>query len=158
MSGKFLCVSPQITLKSSQNIGVESFRTVWKVSGWFGKFPDSLESFRSVWKVSVQSGKFPDSLESFRTVWTVYGQFTDSLKISGKSGKFSDSLESFQTVWKISGQSGKFTDSLKVSRQSEKNSLLMSHVKICRETKAIYALLMYIAKTNYALLTQITHF
>jgi hypothetical protein len=62
----------------------------------------SLESFRTVWKVSGQSGKFPGSLESFRTVW----------KVSGLSGKFLDSLESFWTVWKVSGQSGKFPGSL----------------------------------------------
>ena len=84
-SGKFLRVYTKLTLKSSQ---------------LSGKFPDSLESFRTVWKVSGQSGKCPDSLESFRTVWKVSGQF----------GKIPDSLESFRTVWKNSGQSGKFPD------------------------------------------------
>ena len=29
-----------------------------------------------------------------------------------------------------------------------------NYVKICRETRAIYALLVYVAKTNYALLKQ----
>ena len=44
---------------------LESLRTVWKVSGQSGKFPDSVESFRTVWKVPGQSGKFLDSLERF---------------------------------------------------------------------------------------------
>ena len=68
-SGKFLRVYTKLTLKSSQLSGkfpdsLESFRTVWKVSGQSGKFSDSLESFRTVWKVSRESGKFPDDLES----------------------------------------------------------------------------------------------
>ena len=55
-------------------------------------FPESVESFRTVWKVSGQSGKLPDSLESFRTVEIVFGQ----------SGKFLDSLEIFWVlVWKV---------------------------------------------------------
>ena len=43
-SGKSLRVTLEITLGS--------FQMVWKVSGWSGKFPDSLESFRIIWKVS----------------------------------------------------------------------------------------------------------
>ena len=58
-SGKFLRVYTKLTLKSSQ---------------LSGKFPDSLESFWTVWKVSGQSGKFPDSLESFWTVEKVSRQ------------------------------------------------------------------------------------
>ena len=38
---------------------LESFLTIWKVSGDPGKFPDSLESFLTVWKVSKQCQKFP---------------------------------------------------------------------------------------------------
>jgi hypothetical protein len=38
-----------------------------------GKFLDCLESFRTVWKVSGQSEKFPDSLESFWIEWKVSG-------------------------------------------------------------------------------------
>ena len=53
-----------------------------------GKISDSLESFCTVWKISGQSGKFLDSQESFQSVE----------KVSGLSGKFPDSLESFQTV------------------------------------------------------------
>ena len=35
-------------IKSKDCIGLESFQTVWKVSGQSGKFPDILESFRTV--------------------------------------------------------------------------------------------------------------
>ena len=114
-SGKFLRVYTKLTLKSSQLSGkfpdsLESFRTVWKVSGQSGKCPDSLESFRTVWKVSGQFGKIPDSLESFRTVW----------KNSGQSGKFPDSLEKFRTVWNVSRESGKFPDDLESESESQK--------------------------------------
>ena len=51
--------------------GLESFRIVWKVSGWSGKFLDNLESFRIIWQVSLQSGKFWDNLEDFRITWKV---------------------------------------------------------------------------------------
>ena len=77
-SGKFLRVSMKSTIKRHAQMhrfpdGLESFRMVWKVSGWTGKFPDGLESFWIVWKVSGWSGKFEDGLESFRMVWKVSG-------------------------------------------------------------------------------------
>ena len=43
-SGKFLRVTLEIALGS--------FQTVWKISGWSGKSPDSLDIFRMVQKVS----------------------------------------------------------------------------------------------------------
>ena len=60
-------------------------------------------------------------------------------KVSGQSGKFPDSLESFRTVWKVSGLSGKFPDFWKLKH-------LNKYV-----AKAIYALLVNVAKTIYAL-------
>ena len=93
-SGKFL----RVTLE----IGLGSFRMVWKVSGESGKFPDSLESFRMVWKLSGWSGKFLDGLESFWMVW----------KVCGWTGNFPDGLESFRMFWKLYGGSGNFLDGL----------------------------------------------
>ena len=89
-SGKFLRVFTKLDINI--NLRVNNFL----------HFPECLESFSTVWKVSGKSGKFPESMESFRRVW----------KVSGQSGKFPDSLESFQTVWKLSRQFGKFPDSL----------------------------------------------
>ena len=43
-SGKFL----RVTLESA----LGSFQTVWKISVWSGKFPDSLDIFQMVQKVS----------------------------------------------------------------------------------------------------------
>ena len=63
---------------SDQKTSLESFLTVWKISGQSGKFWE-------VWKVSGQSRKF---LESFQTIQKACGQF----------GKFPDSLESFVIV------------------------------------------------------------
>ena len=69
---------------------------VWKVSSWSGKFPvsleffDSVESFWTVWKVSGQSEKFLKSLESFRIVYKVSGQaekFPDNLRTLVHFGK-----------------------------------------------------------------------
>ena len=57
-----------------------------------------MESFQTVWKVSGQPGEVLNGQESFQTV----------LKVSGHYGKVPDSLESFRTVWKVSRQSGKF--------------------------------------------------
>ena len=64
----------------------------WHTSG---KFLDSLESFLTVWNVSGQGGEYPDSLETFQTVWKVFWKLR---KVSIQPGKFPDSLESFQTV------------------------------------------------------------
>ena len=75
---------------------------VWKVSGWSGKFLDSLDSFRMVWRLSGWSGNFPVGLETFQMV----------LKVSGWSKNFLDGLETFWMVWKHSGWSGKFPDGL----------------------------------------------
>ena len=152
-------IDPKI--KSKDCIGLESFQTLWKVSGQSGKFPDS-------WKVSRQSGKFPDSLENFRTVWKVSGQsgkFPDSVesfwtvwKVSGQSGKFPDSLESFRTVWKISREYGKFPDSLKTSlfyvqelckNLSRVKSNLRS-ISVCCENK-LRTFETNVAKKTYAL-------
>ena len=55
-------------------------------------FLDSLESFLTVWKVSGQSGEYLESLESFRKDWKVSGVW----KVFRQSGKFSDRLESFR--------------------------------------------------------------
>ena len=84
----------------------------WKIfvcPEFFGAYlqnsvPHCLESFCSVWKVSGQSGKFPDSLESFRTVWNFFGQ----------SGRFLTNLKSFWTAWKVSGQFVRFTTNLQM--------------------------------------------
>ena len=65
---------------------MESFQTVWKVSGQSENLPDGPESFQTDWKVSSWSGKFPDSLKIFLIVW----------KVSGQYGKFPDSVDSFQ--------------------------------------------------------------
>ena len=62
---------------------MESFQTVWKLSGNSEKFSESLESFWTIWKDFNQSGKFLDSLECFWTIWKVYNQL----------GKFPDTLE-----------------------------------------------------------------
>ena len=131
---------------------LESYRTVWKVSGEsgkfqdglessgpFGKFPDSVES-KQVWNVDRLFGKLLDSLESFRRVWKVSrpsGEFPDRLesfrtvwKVSGQFGKFcTDCLESFRTVWKVSGKSGKFQDGLE-SFQTD--------WKVCRRSGKLY--------------------
>ena len=104
---------------------METFRTIWKFSGKFGNYPDSLETFRTVWKLSGQSGNFPDSLETFRTVKNLSGQSIncpDSLETAnclrnigkvwllfGKSGYY---LESLVTVW----QSGKSLDNMETVR------------------------------------------
>ena len=32
--------------------GLETFRMIWKLSGWFGNFPNDLETFRMIWKLS----------------------------------------------------------------------------------------------------------
>ena len=70
---------------------LKTVRTVWKLSGQSGNFPDSLETFRTVWKLSGQSGNFPDSPESVWTAW----------KMSGQSGKYPHSLENVERVWKL---------------------------------------------------------
>ena len=77
---------------------LESFQTVWKLSGNFEKFSESLESFWTIWKIFGRSGKFPDSLKGFWTVW----------KYAGHSGKFPDGLLSFRRIWKVVGRSGRF--------------------------------------------------
>ena len=46
---------------------LESFCTLWKVSGHVGKFSDTLENLWTSWNVSGYFFKNPDSLESFRT-------------------------------------------------------------------------------------------
>ena len=121
-------------------MSLESFRTVWKVSGQSGKFLGSLESFRTVWKVSGLSGKFLDSLESF---WTVR-------KVSGQSGKFPGSLESFWIWEKFPKKTPFFRQHLKMhsSEQSNKHNQcdfasskagnLMRHLKTHSE-KVTYA-------------------
>ena len=55
---------------------LESFWTLLKVSGYSGKFTDTLENFvytleslRTLWNVSRTSGKLSDTLESFRNLW-----------------------------------------------------------------------------------------
>ena len=53
-----------LKIKSKHNISLESFQTVWKVSGQTGKFLDDLESTRTAWKVFGQSGRFPTNLET----------------------------------------------------------------------------------------------
>ena len=72
----------------------------WGVSGWSGKFPDSLESFQIVWIFSGLTGKFPNSLESFRTGWIFSGW---SGKFFWLPGKFPASLDIFWMVQKVSG-------------------------------------------------------
>ena len=62
---------------------------VWKVSVWYGKFPDGMESFQMVWIDFRWYGQFPDGLESFQLVWTVFMW----------SGQLPDGLENFQMVW-----------------------------------------------------------
>ena len=59
-----------------------------------GKCPDSLDSFRTVWKVSGQSGKFPESL----------GFFLDNPEGFNQTEKFLDSLESLWTIGKVYNQ------------------------------------------------------
>ena len=81
-SGKFLRVTHEIALGS--------FQTVWKISGWSGKFSDSLNIFQMVHKISGYPGKFPDSPDIFQMV----------KKVSGKTGKFPDI---FRMVQKVSG-------------------------------------------------------
>ena len=95
---------------------LESFRTVLKVVGRYGRFPTNLEICQTVWKFSREFEKFLNGLQ----------HFPDSLeRFSGQSGRFMDSLESFGIVQKVSTQPGKFLDNLeglqpiwKVSRQS----------------------------------------
>ena len=61
---------------------------VWKVSGWYGKFPDGMDRFQMVWTVSRWSRQFPDDLESFDMAW----------KVSRWAGKFSGGLVGFQVL------------------------------------------------------------
>ena len=72
------------TLENSQPALTEGLM-VWKVSGWYGKFPDGLDRFQMVWTVSRWSGQFPDGLESFHMAW----------KVSRWAGKFSGGLDGF---------------------------------------------------------------
>ena len=86
---------------------MECFRTVWKVSGQSGKFPDNLEGFQTVWKVSRHSEKSPENLGN---IWTNLRKIkTVWRSVSGKFEKFADSLfldslENLRTVTKVSGQ------------------------------------------------------
>ena len=75
----FYCI-----LENSQPALTEGLM-VWKVSGWYGKFPDGLDRFQMVWTVSRWSGQFPDGLESFHMAW----------KVSRWAGKFSGGLDGF---------------------------------------------------------------
>ena len=78
----FYCI-----LENSQPALTEGLM-VWKVSGWYGKFPVGLDRFQMVWTVLRCPVKFPDGLESFQMAW----------KVSRSPGKFPDGLESFQIV------------------------------------------------------------
>ena len=119
-SGKFLRVFTKLAMKWSLNINLR-----------VNKFPDSLESFRTIWKVSGQSRTFPDSLESFRTVW----------KVSEQSEKFLDSLENFRTVWKVFEQSGKFpANPVNICTLSPMSRKQFTYFWSIYVVKAIYAL------------------
>ena len=86
----FYCI-----LENSQPALTEGLM-VWKISGWYGKFPDGMESFQMVWIDFRWYGQFPDGLESFQLVWTV----------SMWSEQLPDGLENFQMVWYVSRWSG----------------------------------------------------
>ena len=102
---------------------LETWQTVWKLSGQSGHFPDCLETFRTVQKLSRQSGNFPDCLGTFRT----------ARKLSRLSGKFPDSPDSFRTVPKV----------LRIS--------LLTHM-CCESYLRTFGAFFFVAKANHALL------
>ena len=114
---------------------MESFQTVWKVSGQSGNLPEGPESFQTDWKVSSWSRKFPDS---FLTVW----------KVSGQCKKCLDCLETLQTVWKVCKQSGNFSDKYFIIC-----SIVATSIS-CTFVRRVLALGVYVATAIYALLAQ----
>ena len=107
LPGKFLLVRKVFTrwtpkcLKMVKNIprNVKNIRTMWKVSGKFGKCPDNLESVRTIWKVY-------GNLKNVQIIW----------KVPGQSGKCPDNLKTASTfwkVWKVSTQAKKCPDGVK---------------------------------------------
>ena len=69
-----------------------------RISGYFGKNPDSIQNIQVTCKVSGWTGKFPDDLRSVRMIW----------KVSRWSKKCLDNIE------KLSGYSGKSLDDLEI--------------------------------------------
>ena len=81
--------------------GLETFRMIWKLSGWSGNFPNDLETFQMIWKLSVWFG-------NFRIVWKLSGwseNFPDGLETFQMAWKLSDDLESVWMIWKLFGGS-----------------------------------------------------
>ena len=76
---------------------LEKLRTLWKVSGISGKFPEFLESLRTLWKVSGQYAMFLDHLESVQTL-----SFKKSEKFPHTVENFLDTLKSFWKLWNVS--------------------------------------------------------
>ena len=74
LPGKFLHIALKSSIKKHDKMyifldGLETFRMIWKLSGWLGNFPDDLETFLMIWKLSGWSGNFPDGLKTFQMVW-----------------------------------------------------------------------------------------
>ena len=92
--------------------GLETFRMIWKLSGWSGNFLDGLETFRMIWKLSRWFG-------NFWIIWKLSawsGNFPNDLETFGSSGNFPDGLKTFRMIWKLSGWSGNFPDGLETFR------------------------------------------
>ena len=81
------------------------FRTLRKVSGHPGKFPDTLESIWTLWKVSGHSGEFPLS-----------GKFNENLEnLLDNPRKFPDTIECLWILWKVSKNNNSVLTLLNIS-------------------------------------------
>ena len=71
----------------------------WRISGYFGKCPDTIQNIQIICKVSGWTGKFPDDLKSVGMNWKVSiwcKKCPDNLKnVSGYSKKGLDDVEMY---------------------------------------------------------------
>ena len=85
----------------------------WRISGYFGKCPDTIQNIQIIYKVSGWTGKFSDDLKSVGMNWKVSRwckKCLDNLQnVSGYSKKsmddlemYLDNLEGFLMILKVS--------------------------------------------------------
>ena len=139
--GKFLHIPMKSIIKKHAKMhifldGLETFRMIWKLSGWSGNFPDDLETFRMIWKLSGWFGNFriiwnlPDGLETFQMAW-----------------KLSDDLESVWMIWKLFGGSDNFPDGMKTYLPISIHEFLQKRIYV-NVAKTIEALFWCICREN----------
>ena len=96
----------------------------WKLSEYFGRFPDTLDNLRKLLKVPIQSfeilwntdrslkklsryyWEIPNNLKKYLDTMESFQYFC---KVSRHPVNFSDTLKDFQILQKVSGQSGQFS-------------------------------------------------